>query len=291
MSKIKSILLMMRPHQWVKSSFVFTGLIFGHRWHEAHTIVLTVAAAGAFSLASSGMYVINDLRDAAHDREHPVKRKRPIASGAVGPAPAGAISAILLLAAAGIAVWIGWQAALLLALYVAMNLGYSYGLKHVVILDVFVISLGFMLRILMGTIGIGIEPSHWLLFCGLAMTLFLGFCKRRAELLQAANAGGKTRRVLEHYSSQLLDLMIAVTSACAILSYSLYTIDDRTIVIHRTAQLIYTAPLVIYAIFRYLYLMYRQGGGEDTARDIFRDLHILGAIALWGALVLYLTWF
>ncbi len=290
MKTASAIIRLLRPHQWIKSGFVLTGLIFGHRWQDPEAVLLAGLAVIAFSLASSGVYIINDLRDAPHDRLHPTKKKRPLAANEISVSMAGALAALLLASAAVIGFYVSWIALLILALYAAMNLGYSYGLKHIVILDVFLISLGFMFRILMGTLGIGIEPSQWLLFCGLTMTLFLGFCKRRAELLLSAGAGGSTRRVLEHYTPHLLDLMIAITAACAVLAYCLYTIDDRTILIHRTNSLIYTAPLVIYAIFRYLYIIYREGGGEDTARDIIRDKHILASVMIWGVSVIWLTW-
>jgi len=283
----KQIFKLIRPHQWVKNGFVLMGVFFGHDWSDETRLALAGMAAAAFSLVSSGTYIINDLRDAPQDRLHPVKKHRPIASGAIAPVPAALLSALLLGFGFGLAFLVSATAAALIGLYLAMNLAYSYGLKHVVILDVFVIAIGFMLRILVGTVGIGIDPSQWLLFCGLMLTLFLGFAKRRAELAIQA-AGGGSRRVLEHYSPQILDVMIAVTVGGTILSYSLYTMNERTVAVHGTEDLIYTAPFVIYGIFRYVYLLYKEGGGEDTARDLIRDPHILLTVFLWGATTLWL---
>lgn len=287
MKSIVAGLKLLRPHQWVKNSFVLTGILFGHRWNDPDKVVQTLLVVIGFSLVSSAVYALNDVRDAEQDRQHPRKKLRPVASGQIRPSTAMAIAAALLALGFSIATYASWLAAALIGVYMTLNLAYSFGLKHIVILDVFIIAAGFMLRILAGTIGIDIHPSHWLLFCGLTMTLFLGFAKRRAELLQHSSGGG-TRRVLEHYNAQILDIMIAVTVACVIISYSLYAMNERTIEIHGTENLIYTAPFVIYAIFRYVYLIYKEGGGEDTARDLVRDPHILVSVLLWGAAILWL---
>ncbi len=149
----------------------------------------------------------------------------------------------------------------LLCVYGLINLGYSYGLKRVVVLDVFLISAGFMLRLLAGTTGLGIPPSNWLLMCGLLLTLFLGFAKRRAEMMLMEEGGGAHRKVLDHYSAVLLDQFITITGGCAVVAYALYTVDQDTVRIHGTSDLIYTLPFVLYGLFRYLYLMHREGGG------------------------------
>lgn len=246
-----------------------------------------VLAAVGFSLVSSSVYIINDLRDREQDRLHPTKRNRPLASGALSATTGMVFAVILFISGISISYLAFPTVTILVFTYFIINSLYSLGLKHIVILDVFLIAAGFMMRILAGTLGIGIEPSHWLLFCGLTVTLFLGFCKRRAELL-IQTEGEETRRVLAHYNPQLLDLMIAVMLACVILSYSLYTIDSRTVNTHGTHELIFTVPFVIYAMFRYLYLLHTRGGGEDTARDLVRDPHILVTVILWAASVIFL---
>jgi 4-hydroxybenzoate polyprenyltransferase len=277
----RDLLKLMRPHQWAKNAFVFIGLIFGHAWNSPPLVVAAVLAATAFSLTASAIYIVNDYSDRARDLLHPSKRHRPLASRRVGPRAALGLAAILALIGGALALAAGKYVLLVVASYAAMNLVYSFGLKSVVILDIFVIAAGFMLRILAGTLGIGILPSQWLLFCGFLLTLFLGFTKRRAETL-SLSAGSLTHRdVLSAYSTEMLDKLISICAGCVIMSYSLYTMSPDTARIHGTSGLIYTVPFVIYGIFRYLYLLHRKGAGTDTARDLGRDPHMLVVVAVW----------
>jgi len=161
-------------------------------------------------------------------------------------------------------------------------------LKHVVLLDVFIIAGGFMLRILAGTTGVGIAPSQWLLLCGLMIALFLGFAKRRAELYNLRDDETAHRKVLNNYQPVLLDKMIVVTATCVILSYSLYTMSPATIATHKTDQLIYTVPFVMYGIFRYIYALHSHNTGSDPAQEVFRDPHILASVVGWLILTLWL---
>lgn len=282
------LLRLLRPHQWIKNAFVFVGVLFGHAWNDPEKLGLALGAFGGFCLLSSAVYVFNDLLDRAEDRLHPVKRFRPLASGAIG-VPA-AVVAMLLCALAGMALGIaqGRALAVIFGLYLAMNIAYTLRLKQVVILDVFIIAAGFMLRILAGTSGIGIAPSQWLLMCGLLLTLFLGFAKRRAELEAVDQDPGKHRPVLDHYSPALLDQMIGVVAAGVLVSYSLYTVAPETVRLHGTAHLIYTVPFVLYGMFRYLFLLHRRGGGGDPALDLLRDAHMLAALAGWLATTAWL---
>jgi 4-hydroxybenzoate polyprenyltransferase len=164
---------------------------------------------------------------------------------------------------------------------VALNLTYSFGGKRVVVLDIFFVSAGFMVRLLAGTTGIGIVPSKWLLFCGFMATLFLAVIKRRAEVVLLSDAGPEHRQVLAAYSPALLDKLISITAACIIISYSLYTMSPETIAVHGTESLIYTVPFVAYALFRYIFILHDQGRGGDPSRDLFRDRHILAAGFGW----------
>jgi 4-hydroxybenzoate polyprenyltransferase len=177
---------------------------------------------------------------------------------------------------------------LLLSTYIIINLGYSFGLKRIVIVDVFIIAAGFMLRILAGTVGVGIPPSRWLLLCGLMVTLFLGFAKRRAELNALSDGRGVHREVLGSYAPVFLDTMIAITAANAIVSYSLYTLSPDTIRLHGTANLMYTVPFIVYGIFRYLYLLHHCNVGADPARELARDPHMLLAASAWLLVTLWL---
>jgi 4-hydroxybenzoate polyprenyltransferase len=285
---IAAALKLLRPHQWVKNGFVFFGLLFGHAWHSSATVQAAILAFLSFCLMSSAVYALNDLRDIEQDRLHPAKRQRPLASGALSQSVA-----ILLMSACSIgSLLLAWQVGdtlvYLLCVYGLINFGYSYGLKRVVVLDVFLISAGFMLRLLAGTTGLDIPPSNWLLMCGLLLTLFLGFAKRRAELMLMDEAGGAHRKVLDLYSPALLDQFITITGACAVVAYSLYTVDADTVRIHGTADLIYTLPFVLYGLFRYLYMLHRRGGGGDPSYDLFRDPHLIVAMTGWLAVTVFL---
>ncbi len=285
MKTARCLLRLLRPHQWLKSGFVFVGLLFGHAWGDPAFVRDVVLAALAFSLVASAVYVMNDLIDREQDRIHPEKRRRPLASGAVSVGQAASLGLACLAASLALAWLVSPMTLAIIVLYLVLNLGYSFGLKHVVLLDVFIISAGFMLRILAGTLGVGIAPSHWLLLCGLMVTLFLGFAKRRSELDALADAGAHHRRVLDDYDRGLLDKLIGIAAAATIISYSLYTVSAETMAMHGTARLIYTVPFVVYGIFRYLFLLHRQGGGGDAARALLRDPHLLVAVGAWLALV------
>ena len=289
------LLRLLRPHQWVKNGFVFIGLLFGDvsdDWELRSNVLL---AATGFCLLSSCVYVLNDMFDRKADQAHPLKRHRPLANGTVGMgaafalACACAIAGLALGAAASISV-----GAILLA-YLLLNLAYSAGLKHVAILDVFIIAAGFMLRIFAGTWGVGIAPSQWLLLCGLLLTIFLGFAKRRAELMVSATDGtngangASQRPVLDDYSPALLDTMMAISAAGVIVSYSLYTVSPDTIELHHTDKLIYTLPFVLYGMFRYIFLVHRRGG-EDPASTLLTDAHMIVTGAAWLGVTLWLLW-
>lgn len=278
---MSELLRLMRPHQWVKNAFVFTGLLFGHAWHDAHLVTQVVLAFAAFCLVSSAIYILNDMVDVEQDRLHPVKRMRPLAAGRVSLGSAVMLAVLLAVAGLGLAYAAAPAALVILLAYVLMNIAYSLWLKHVVILDVFIIATGFMLRILVGTLGVGIPPSQWLLLCGLMVTLFLGFSKRRAEIIALNEEGGAHRKVLQHYSPLLLDKMIGITAAGLIMSYSLYTMNAETIRTHGTANLIYTVPFVMYGVFRYIYLLHHQSRGGDPSHDLVRDPHLLIVVGAW----------
>lgn len=245
-------------------------------------------AAGAFSLVASGVYVLNDLLDRKQDAYHPLKRRRPLVAGTVSVSTAILALLVLWVAGFGMGFLVSVRVVSILFIYIIINVAYSLGLKHVVLLDVFIIAGGFMLRILAGTVGVGIAPSQWLLVCGLMVALFLGFAKRRAELYALAAENADHRKVLKNYQPVLLDKMIVVTATCVILTYSLYTMSPVTIQTHRTDALIYTVPFVMYGIFRYIYSLHNQNTGTDPAQELFRDPHILISIGGWLILTLWL---
>jgi 4-hydroxybenzoate polyprenyltransferase len=281
MKKTFELLRLMRPYQWVKNGFVFTGLLFGHAWRDPHLVAQVMVTFVAFCLVSSAIYTVNDIVDLEQDKQHPKKSKRPLASGHVSVSSAVMLAALLGTLGLSLAYFASQAVLAILVVYALMNIAYSLRLKHVVILDVFIIATGFMLRILAGTLGVGIPPSQWLLLCGLMVTLFLGFTKRRAEIFALNEDKVSHRKVLEHYSPVLLDKMIGITAAGLIMSYSLYTMSPDTIRIHGTANLIYTVPFVMYGVFRYIYLLHHQSRGGDPSHDLVRDPHLFIVVGAW----------
>jgi len=288
MNSVNNLLRLMRLRQWVKSCFVLMGIVFANAWHNPQMVKQVLMAAGAFSVVASGVYVLNDLLDREQDANHPHKRYRPLAARTVTLRVATALLIFLWTVGFALGYLVSRQILLILGAYVLINVGYSLGLKHIVLLDVFLLASGFMLRILAGTTGVGIAPSQWLLLCGLMVALFLGFAKRRAELYASVDGNPGSRKVLASYQPVLLDKLIVITSTCVILTYSLYTMNEQTIQVHHTESLIYTVPFVMYAIFRYIYSLHNQSMGSDPALEIFRDYHILFAIVGWLVLTLWL---
>lgn len=279
------LIKLLRPHQWLKNGFVLVGLLFAHAWGDSDKVTQALLAFAAFCLFSSAVYVFNDLLDRAEDRQHPVKRQRPLASGTVSVNAALVLMAVCL--AAGLWLAFGASAApWIFLLYIVLNIAYTLGLKRVVVLDVFIIASGFMLRLLAGTLGIGIAPSHWLLLCGLMLTLFLGFAKRRAELLLVSDQTFGHRIVLEHYSKALLDQFLTLTAACTVVSYSLYTVSAETMTQHGSNHLMLTVPFVLYGLLRYLFRLHRHGAGGDPARELVTDPHLMAAVFGWLVTVL-----
>jgi 4-hydroxybenzoate polyprenyltransferase len=276
----------LRPQQWIKNAFVWAGFLFAQAWHNAELALNVAAAFVAFCLIASAVYIGNDLIDREADRAHPLKRGRPIASGQVNAGKARVLAFVLAVAAFSLAASVGSALFATLLSYVALNVAYSLALKRVVIIDVIAVAVGFLLRILAGTLGVGIAPSPWLLMCGLMLTLLLGFGKRRAELVSVAPSSG--RPVLADYSPALLDRLITVCVSGTLISYSLYTISPQTILLHGSANLVYTVPIVTYALFRYLYLLDAGHAAEDPARLLMSDRHLQLAAVAWLAAVMWI---
>jgi 4-hydroxybenzoate polyprenyltransferase len=288
---------LIRPAHWLKNAFVLVGLLFGHAWHDPGLASASFVAFVAFCAVASAVYVLNDWFDRELDRQHPGRRDRPIASGRVGGAGAAAIGlaltavALVLTRTPALAALPGGDAgdrlALLLVLYGAMNLGYTLGLNRVPVLDCVMISSGFMLRLLAGTWAIGIAPSRWLIVCGLSITLFLAFAKRRAELAALGERAGRARPVLARYSLPLLDQFLSITATAVLVTYSVYTVSPDTVRIHGTDDLLWTLPVVAYGVFRYLYLVFQRGAGGDPGHDLLADAHLVGTGLVWLAIVMW----
>lgn len=274
-SSLLALIRLMRPHQWTKNVFVFAGLVFSQSWSNRALDVQVLQAFAAFCCASSLVYILNDWHDRARDALHPRKRHRPLASGKVSGPAALALAGLLGLAALLLAR--GNSALLmLLSLYVALNMAYSWRLKKVPVIDVSIIATGFMLRLLAGTLAVGIAPSRWLLLTGIFLTLFLGFCKRKAETF---HDGASQRAVMAHYPTALLDTFIATTMTATLTTYSLFATSPEAQLQHGQ-RLLYTVPVIIFGLLRYTYQVHR-GRGEDVVHDLLRDGWIVGAGLLW----------
>jgi len=275
----------MRPRQWSKNLLLFAGLLFAEKLGDMTRVWLNVLAFVSFCLISGAVYIYNDLRDVEQDRLHPQKRQRPIASGKlpIGLATWWMTGSMLfgLLLAFWIRPAFGWLA----VLYVFLSLSYSLGGKRVVILDVFLIAAGFVLRALAGAVAIDVNISGWLLACTTLLSLFLGFCKRRQEIVALGAEASNHRATLGEYSVSLLDQFISIVSSATIITYALYAIQSATAAQHE--HLKYTIPLVTYGIFRYLYLVHRKELGGAPEQVLLKDRWIQTTILLWIAVAVW----
>jgi 4-hydroxybenzoate polyprenyltransferase len=284
----------LRPKQWAKNSFCLAPLIFARRATEADSVGESAMVFVAFSLLASAVYLINDVIDRDRDRAHPVKSKRPIASGAVGPSLALVAASVLGAGAMAIAWRLSdlhgsWLLVGVLAGYLVLNVGYTFWLKHVVLVDLFTIAIGFVLRVEAGAAAIEVTASRWILTCTFFIALLIAACKRRSEVeLQGTERG--TRAVLTAYSVSYLDTIITVVAAGAILSYALYAMSPTASENLGTAELIYTLPFVIFAIFRYIYLVRERARGENPFELLVGDAPMivnLGGYTVVTVVLLY----
>jgi 4-hydroxybenzoate polyprenyltransferase len=285
-----SLLHALRPAQWTKNLLVFAGLLFGLRLFDPPAIAQAFAAFAIFCALSGVVYLVNDILDRESDRAHPVKAQRPIASGALPvPTAAGAAAVIGVLALAGSAALSRSFLAVAIA-YLAIQLIYSASLKHLVILDVLTIALGFVLRAVAGAVAVNVEIGRWLLVCTILLALFIALAKRRHEITMLADGAIGHRPILGEYSPYLLDQMIAVVTASTLIAYIVYTVSPETQEKFGTAWLGLTVPFPLYGIFRYLYLVHRRDGGGSPADLLLTDRPLLICVALWAlavALIIY----
>ncbi len=280
---VVSVLVATRPKQWTKNAVLFAGLVFAGEMFDPGLMARVVLAALLFSMLSGAVYLINDIRDVERDRLHPKKRFRPVASGRLSTGQAWA-SAGLLLAVAMPASWaLSVQFGMISVLYAGMMLAYSVRLKNVVILDVLVLAAGFVMRAVAGSLVVGVPISPWLYVCTSLLALFLGFGKRRQELMLLEGHASSHRKILEEYSPGLLDQLISIVTASTIIAYSLYTFFSETS--HKAPYMMLTIPFVLYATFRYLYLIHCRAEGGSPEEVLLRDRPLLGTILLWGAAV------
>jgi 4-hydroxybenzoate polyprenyltransferase len=264
---------------------VFAALIFGRRLFDPAAVGLSLAAFLIFCALSSVVYLLNDVSDREADRRHPLKSRRPIASGELEVSAAIVAASALGFAGMAAAVWVRLEFALIAAMYVAMFAAYSRWLKHIVILDVLTIAIGFVLRAAAGAVVISVPISQWLLVCTILLALFLGLSKRRHELTGLAGGATGHRRILEEYSPYLLDQMIGVVTASTLMAYIIYCTSPETMQKFSTDKLVLTTPFPIYGIFRYLYLVHQRGVGSPS-EVLLTDRPLVICIALWGLAVI-----
>src|SRR5438876_3893811 len=284
------LLTSLRPAQWTKNLLVFAGLLFGRRLFEATAIFAALAAFAVFCMLSGVVYIINDIMDRESDRRHPLKARRPIASGALPVAIAIAAAALIGGGSLVAAALLGRTFLLVATSYVALHILYSGPLKHIVIIDALTIALGFVLRAVAGAVAVDVEISHWLLVCTILLALFIALAKRRHELVLLADGATSHRKILSEYSPYLLDQMISVVTASTLLAYIFYTISPETQDKFGTPWLWLSIPFPLYGILRYLYLVHRREGGGNPAELLLSDRPLLVCVALWAVTVALLIY-
>jgi 4-hydroxybenzoate polyprenyltransferase len=272
----------LRPSQWTKNLIIFAALIFGQRLLDPSAVVISIAAFGVFCALSGVVYLVNDVADRHADRQHPIKRHRAIASGALPVRVALATAAILGVLALTAAYLLRFEFGIVATVYVVLLAMYSGPLKHVVIIDVLTIAIGFVLRAVAGALVIGVEIGHWLLIVTLLLALFLALSKRRHELVLLADGATNHRPILQEYSPYLLDQMISVVTASTLVAYAFSTISPEVIEKFGTDKLGLTFPFPLYGIFRYLYLVHQKEGGGSPSDMLLNDRPLLVCVALWA---------
>jgi 4-hydroxybenzoate polyprenyltransferase len=289
-SLVFHLLRSLRPAQWTKNLVIFAGLLFGKRLFDGEAVLDAVAAFAVFCVLSGVVYLVNDILDRDSDRRHPLKAGRSIASGAL-PVPIAVGAALVIGAAAlGAAFVIGKGFAAVAAAYLLLQMLYSISLKHIVIIDVLTIAIGFVLRAAAGAVAVHVQISHWLLVCTILLALFIALAKRRHEIVLLAGSATSHRPILGEYSEYLLDQMIGVVTASTLIAYIFYTISPETEVKFGTVWLGLTIPFPLYGIFRYLYLVHQREGGGSPADLLLTDRPLLTCVALWTLAVILIIY-
>lgn len=285
-NKVLPYLMVLRPKQWTKNLLVFAALIFSIKTVSVDMLVHSAVAFILFCLVSGCVYIVNDYVDRVADGRHPEKCYRPIASGRVNPMGALLFGSILLCSSLGMAFRLEPWFSLLLFGYFMVNVAYSIKLKQIVIIDIMVIAFGFVLRAIGGGLAIQVSFTPWFLICTMLLALFLAISKRRHELYLLSHHKGEHRKVLEQYSPELLNQLNSIVTTAAIISYSLFTFTSG-----HTIHLMWTIPLVMYGIFRYLYLIHMEGQGGRPEKVLAEDSHILGTVLLFAAMVVVILYY
>jgi len=277
-------LRLLRPQQWIKNIFLFAGLIFSRQFHNFQSVLLSVFAFFIFSMLSSGGYVFNDIADYEEDRINPRKSKRPLAANRIKKDTAWIIAFILVIGALILASFVNKRFFYICAGYIIMMISYSLFVKHIVILDVLFVAVGYVLRAIAGAVAIKVEISSWLIVCTFLLALFIVASKRKVEIVLLGETATKQRKVLLQYSVELLNQMVVIATAACIVSYCIYTLAPETITKFHTKNLIFTIPFVVYGLFRYLFIAEKKSGGDMPAQTVISDIPLLISVFLWGFL-------
>lgn len=281
----------LRVYQWTKNFVVLAALVFAQQILVPGQVLLALQAFVAFCLAASATYLLNDILDVEKDRQHPKKCKRPIASGALS-IPAAAALAVVLFVSAMLVAWYLRPAFLgALMAYIVLTISYSFVLKHLILLDVLAVALGFVIRAMAGAIALDVIFSNWLVVCTLFLALFLALSKRRHELTLLEGDAAGHRAVLYHYSVHYLDQLILIVAGGTLITYTIYTCSPEVVEKFHTDKLYMTVPFVLYGLFRYLFLIHHKTGGGDPSRTLVTDKPLAATVLLWAgvcALIIYL---
>jgi len=288
---LKNYFKLLRVPQWIKNFFVFVPLIFAKQLFNFQSLTEVLLGFTLFSFTASIVYIINDIIDADSDRQHPEKKNRPIASGKIKPSTGIITAFILLIITVVLSFGVNISFILLLAAYLVLNILYTFSFKHIVLLDIFSIAAGFVLRVIAGAVIINVEVSSWLILTTMFISLFLAIMKRRSELNYSIEEGSKvSRKVLSQYSKRYTEQIASIAASGVIICYALYTVSERTISIFHTDNLIYTLPFVAFGIFRYMYLVFIGKKGENTARLLTTDIQMIINLFLYIITTIYIIY-
>lgn len=287
----RDLVLSYRPKQWIKNGALFAPLLFSQNLFHGDLFWKTIEGFVLFCLLTGSVYVVNDLKDLNEDRLHPVKKNRPLASGRLRPGLAGGVACLTLSGSLVIGFLVSREFGLSMAAYLLLQILYTFFLKHQVILDIFSIAAGFVIRVVAGGLVIGVHLSPWLFICTTLLALFLAMAKRRHELVFLKEGAAEHRSILKEYSPYLLDQMMGVVTATTVMSYALYTISEETVAKFQTRNLIFTFPFVLYGIFRYLYVVHQKVEGGRPEETLLTDRPLLLTVLGWAIVVMVILYY
>ncbi|MCP4705061.1 MAG: decaprenyl-phosphate phosphoribosyltransferase [candidate division Zixibacteria bacterium] len=288
---LKNIIKLIRPQQWIKNGVVLAGLIFSGQAANPGYQNISLLTLATFCLLASAVYTLNDIVDINRDKQHPLKKNRPLAAGDISVPVAGMVGLFLALGGLMLSYYIGLGLFYVALAYLVLNVMYTFVLKNIVIIDVMSIAAGFVLRALAGAVAINVEFSNWLLISTFVLALFLGLGKRRHEIMFLEKDASSHRKILDNYSPYLLDQLIGVVTASTVITYLFYTLSEEVKNKLNTEYLYITIPFVIYGIFRYLYLVHKEEKGGSPTKLLLADRPLLADVVLWLASIILILYF